>query len=283
MDMNPELVDAYRQGQLILFVGAGVSRALELPSWRQLIDRMARELGYDPEVFQTYGNDLTLAEFCRLEHKGQLKTFWKELDKEWHKDKAWQRDKIASSRLHGLVANSNFDLIYTTNYDRWLELAFKHYAKQNKRRPVKIVGVSDMAKVKPGDVQIVKFHGDFDNFDSIVLDESGYFERFAFESPLDIKLRADVLGRSVLFIGYGLTDPNIRYLFHRLAKLWQGRPARQRPVSYIFSYPPNPIQQRVLKEWNIEMLSSEEDDPQKALEDFLEALLQPPGAGKSAK
>lgn len=268
--MNTQLIEDYREGKLILFVGAGVSRTLKLPSWRQLIDGMAKGLGYDPEVFQTYGNDLTLAEFCRLENKGQMKSLWKSLDKEWHKD--WRRGKIASSKLHELIATSDFDLIYTTNYDRLLELAFEHHG----RPYVKIVDVGDMAKAKTGDTQIVKFHGDFDDFNSIVLDESGYFERFAFESPLDIKLRADVLGRSVLFIGYGLTDPNIRYLFHRLAKLWKSTAhnTRQQPTSYIFSYPPNPIQQRVLKEWNIEMLSSEEDDPKKALEDFLETLLR---------
>ena len=32
---------------------------------------------------------------------------------------------------------------------------------------------------------------------TIVLDESSYFERLEFETPLDIKLRSDVLGKSV--------------------------------------------------------------------------------------
>jgi len=35
-----QLIQAYRSKRLILFVGAGVSMSLGLPSWRQLIDHM---------------------------------------------------------------------------------------------------------------------------------------------------------------------------------------------------------------------------------------------------
>ncbi len=49
---------------------------------------------------------------------------------------------------------------------------------------------------------------------SIVLGESSYFRRLDLESPLDIKLRADLPGRTVMFIGYSLADVNIRYLFY---------------------------------------------------------------------
>ncbi|MCD8493636.1 MAG: SIR2 family protein, partial [Geovibrio sp.] len=77
----------------------------------------------------------------------------------------------------------------------------------------KIASVSDMTQIKDGVTQIVKFHGDFDNDDSLVLDESSYYERLEFETPLDIKLRSDVLGKSVLFIGYSLADVNLRFLF----------------------------------------------------------------------
>jgi hypothetical protein len=90
---------------------------------------------------------------------------------------------------------------------------------------------------------------------------------------LDIKLRSDVLGRSVLFIGYSLDDINIRYLFYRLANLWKksARGAPQ-PMSYIFSPKPNPVQQAALAQWNIEMISAAVDDPGKALVELLEQL-----------
>lgn len=178
--------------------------------------------------------------------------------------------KSGSRSVHQLIAESQLDLIYTTNYDRWLEKAFEYYGKPF----TKVVNVGDIQKARVGIPQIVKFHGDFDDNSPIVLNESSYFQRLQFESPLDIKLRADLLGRSVLFIGYSLSDINIRYLLYRLANLWSGAPATApQPKSFLFSHRPNPIQEETLKQWNIEMISSNEDDPQQALLKFLDKIL----------
>lgn len=262
--MMEQLLQAYRSKRLILFVGAGISMGLGLPSWRQLIDHMAKELGFDPDIYRTFGSELTLAEFYRIT-KGQIGPLRSWMDREWHSPSI----DIAKSRVHELIAKSNFDLIYTTNYDRWIERAFDHYKKPY----AKISSAGDLSLAAPGKTQIVKFHGDFDDDTSIVLDETSYFERLEFESPLDIKLRSDVLGRSVLFIGYSLTDINIRYMFFRLANLWKksSRGAPQ-PTSFIFSPRPNPIQEATLAQWNIKMLTSAEDDPGKALIQILEKL-----------
>lgn len=259
-----QLIQAYRSKRLILFVGAGVSMSLGLPSWRQLVDHMAKELGYDPDIYRTFGSDLTLAEFYRIT-KGQIGPLRSWMDREWHSSSV----DISKSRAHELIAKADFDLIYTTNYDRWLERAFDHYGKPY----TKVANVGDLSNIAKDKTQIVKFHGDFDDDLSIVLDETSYFERLEFESPLDIKLRSDVLGRSVLFIGYSLNDINIRYLFYRLANLWKkssrGTP---QPMSYIFSSRPNPVQEAALGQWNIKMISSNLDEPGKSLIDFLEQL-----------
>jgi hypothetical protein len=262
------LLKAYRERRLILFVGAGVSMALGLPSWSQLVAHMAEELGYDAEVFRTYGSDLALAEFYRIT-KGRMGPMRSWMDREWHARSV--STDISTSRAHELIATSNFELIYTTNYDRWIERAFHHH-----KRPCSVIAsVDDIATAVHGTTQIVKFHGDFDDDASIVLDETSYYERLGFESPLDIKLRSDVLGRSVLFVGYSLNDINIRYLFFRLANLWKksSRGAVQ-PMSFILTSRPNPIQQAVLAQWNIQMISPEEDDPSQGLIRLLERLTQ---------
>lgn len=259
-----QLVEAYRSKRLILFVGAGVSMGLGLPSWRQLVDHMAKELGFDPDIYRTFGNDLTLAEFYRI-RKGQIGPLRSWMDREWHAPSI----DISKSRIHELIATSDFDLIYTTNYDRWIERAFDHH----KRPYSKIANVGNLSAIEKDRTQIVKFHGDFDDDTPIVLDETSYFERLEFEAPLDIKLRSDVLGRSVLFIGYSLNDINIRYLFYRLANLWKksscGTP---QPKSFIFSPKPNPVQEAALGQWNIQMISAGGDDPDKALIELLEQL-----------
>ena len=51
------------EGKLIPFVGAGLSQPLGLPSWAELIDTIAKDLDYDPDVFTCNGTALQLAEY----------------------------------------------------------------------------------------------------------------------------------------------------------------------------------------------------------------------------
>lgn len=258
------LVAAIKERQVVLFVGAGVSRNLGLPSFRELVSQVGQQLDFDPEVFHTLGDYLSLTEYYQLQ-RGTLGDLRSWMDTTWHPSTI----DIASSRIHGLIVDLDFPIIYTTNYDRWLEEAFK--ARKKKFR--KIVGVGDLAKPKPGETEIVKFHGDFSDDDSIVLTESSYFSRMSFEAPLDIKLRSDSLARPLLFIGYSLTDMNMRYLLYKLHNLWQASPQKnQRPKSYILMTRPNPIQEQILEARGIEPIVYKNDSPGDGLADFLSHL-----------
>ncbi len=42
--IDQELLDAYKNDNLILFIGAGVSKNLNLPDWKELISEIANEL-----------------------------------------------------------------------------------------------------------------------------------------------------------------------------------------------------------------------------------------------
>ena len=259
-----ELTEAIRNREVILFVGAGVSMNLGLPSWEDLIGKLARDLGYEKEVYQTMGDHLVLAEYYKLiKGIGSLRSW---MDRKWHNT---ERIDIGASKIHELIVKLDFPIIYTTNYDRWLEFAYDRYEKDY----VKIVDVSDLRAISEHATQIIKFHGDFDNDDSIVLTESSFFERLDFETPLDIKLRADVLGRSILFLGYSLSDINIRFLLHKLNRLWeQANIASAKPKSFMLLMKPNPVQERVLEHRGITTIISPYKEPKDGLIHFLESL-----------
>lgn len=255
---------AYTEGRLILFAGAGVSAGLGLPTWQELVNEMARQLGYDPAEFSAYGDYRALAEYFKL--KVGMEGLHRWMAQEWHRPDI----DIRTSTIHRLIVQSSFHKIYTTNFDRWIEAAHDAYGTEY----VKISNVRDLAKATDGVRQIVKFHGDLDDGPSIVLDETSYFERLSFESPLDIKLRADLLGHSVLFIGYSISDTNIRLLFYKLSRMWdQSDNKAARPSSYWFSPKPNPVAQAVLGQWGINMLFSSQDEPGAALLDFMQQLV----------
>jgi hypothetical protein len=263
--IDSRLVEATRAKSLILFIGSGVSRNLGLPTFDQLADVIADELAYDSDVFKLLGSYLELAEYYEIE-KLTLGALRSKLDKAWHDSSI----DLEQSYVHRLLPEIQAPLIYTTNYDRWIERAFERLD-----RPfTPIVNIADLRQVGEGIPQIIKFHGDFSEDESIVLTESSYFERLDFESPLDLKLRADALGRSILFLGYSLGDINIRLLMFKLSRLWDGpsvRPAR--PQSFIVLSRPNSVQEAVLRSRGIEPIITAGDDPGRGLEDFLAALV----------
>jgi hypothetical protein len=124
----------------------------------------------------------------------------------------------------------------------------------------------DISLADPELPHIVKFHGDFEDDTSIVLTGSDYFERLNFETPLDIKFRSDILGRTVLYVGYSLTDINMRLLLYRMQKMWkQSGYEEDRPPSYMFMTRPDPVQQRVLRSWGIETITRDVDRVEDAL------------------
>lgn len=259
--MKNKLKSLIKKGNVILFVGAGISATVGLPNWSELISHISYELEYDPKIFNTYGDSLSLAEFYIIE-KGEIGELRNWMETKWNvKD-----EQIQDSKIYDCIIDLDFPIIYTTNYDHCLERAFKLRNKKYKR----IINVDDLVNLKSDDTQIIKFHGDTISDRSIVLSESSYFERLEFNSPLDIKLKSDMLGKSILFIGYSLSDINIRLLIYKIDKIWQeSNNIKNRPQSYIFLPSPNPIQETILKRRGINTIIGNEIDKKESIENFL--------------
>nr|WP_246717570.1 SIR2 family protein [Microvirga flocculans] len=250
-----------------MFAGAGVSMTVGLPSWSTLVEHIAAELKLDLTDLQGADiNHLTLAEYYRFK-QGSIGPLRSWMDRNW----TIPEEALKSSRVHELICRLDFPIVYTTNFDRNLETAFELHGKDY----VKIVNAKDIALVSEGVPQIVKYHGDFDDDGSIVIAETDYLERLSFESPLDIKFRADALGKTILFIGYSMSDLNIRFLLHRLWKTWAGSGyERDRPQSHVFMLRPNPVEQAVLEQWGLQVLTERDCAPEEALEVFLAKLCE---------
>ena len=244
------LADAIKRRHAILFVGAGVSMTVGLPSWQTLVDHLLKELDLSPDMIEGMSNGYQmLAEFYRLKQGGigPLRSW---LDRNWKVD----RDRVAKSQLHKLIVELDFPAIYTTNYDRNLETAFELHNKAY----AKIANAREIANAADGVTHIVKYHGDFDDDSSLVLTETDFLNRLSFDSPLDIKFRADALGRTILFIGYSMSDPNIRLLLHRIWQTWENSGHKaDRPRSFVFMPSANPVQEALLARWGITVLAPE--------------------------
>lgn len=260
------LRDIQRDGKLIPFIGAGLSMQFKLPSWSKLIDIIAKQLGYEPEVFKLSGNDYQLAEYY-VATKGGIGPLRSEMDRLFNpSDKV-----IRSSRAHKALVEMKPPIIYTTNYDRIIERAFQLH----KVRCHTISSIDDIATAPSKVTHIVKFHGTFDNDSSLVLTESSYFDRLEFESALDIKLRSDMLGKCLLFIGYSLNDINIRYMLYKLHKLRHRirHDENRIPSAYLTTFGAGIVQRALLAQWDVSIQELDPVDKNESVAAFLESLL----------
>lgn len=210
-----ELKKAYREGRLLPFIGAGASMSVEWgelgaitrgPSWSNLVEKAAEILGYqDVDLLRVRGTDLQILEYFKSTHSGEIAKLTNWLAKSMDPP----TDALENSKLHKALANlDRCKLFYTTNYDNFLENSFKLH-----NRIAHVVAIeSDMGKPIEN-CEIVKFHGDLDHPSHIVLTESDYERRLTLSTPMDFRLRSDLLGRVVLFVGYSFRDPNVSYLF----------------------------------------------------------------------
>ena len=78
-----QLAAAIREHRAILFVGAGVSMSVGLPSWQKLVEHMAAELAVEEQLTDDWrGSYQTLAEYFRLK-QGSLGPLRSWMDRNW--------------------------------------------------------------------------------------------------------------------------------------------------------------------------------------------------------
>lgn len=210
-----ELQQRYREGRLLPFVGAGVSMSVQWDdhgmarrgiSWRELVDEAGKKLGFKiPSLLRVRGTELQILEYFRLKNKGHFASL-----NYWLKDVMEAPDTaLLGAPIHIRLAKMTAcQTFYTTNFDDFLERSF-----QLNGRAVRVVATEHDMGGAPTACEIVKFHGDLQNPDHMVLSERDYERRLALATPLDYRFKSDLLGRAVLFIGYSFRDYNVSYLF----------------------------------------------------------------------
>ncbi|KIU51979.1 MULTISPECIES: SIR2 family protein [Bradyrhizobium] len=218
------------------------------PSWSAMVDQAAILLGCtDANLLRMRGSDLQILEYFKI-LKNDLAplTNWLALQFFEASD-----DDILASPIHSeLVQLQRCSFFYTTNYDDFIERALTKSG-----RAAHIVSGEHTIAHDRSLVEVVKFHGDFNNPKEMVVSESQYMERMRLESPMDFKLRADILGRAVLFIGYSFRDPNVNYVFHIVNRLFANLP--HSPTgrrAYIILPEPSEFERRLFNERNIDVI-----------------------------
>ena len=274
MNFPKELKSVYNEGRLLPFIGAGISMSVEWtvgsnvrrgPSWGELVEKASSLLGFnDPDLLRVRGTDLQILEYFRLLNGNPTElTNWlvKELQP--------PDDALTNSLIHKALSElKKCKTFYTTNFDTFLEDSFTLYKRNNKV----IVKEQHMCRAHNGECEIVKFHGDLNNPEMLVLSEADYEKRLTLSTELDYRFMADLLNRTVLFLGYSFRDSNVAYLFRKFNNQFVNinNNGLHGPKAYIVVKNPSRFEKTLFKSRNIEIIPAQTEK----LTDFIADLLQ---------
>lgn len=231
-----EISELLSKQKLVPFFGAGISRQHLGFAAAELAHELANHLGEPPDTLLSdladhYEDRNGTAAFVALL---RAKFDVKALDD-------------SKAPIHRLLVSLGSNLLYTTNQDNIFELAAAHYGRPY--RPV--LTVDDLSEAIPGEPLLIKFHGDPRVPESLVFGTRSYQKRMeAQEHPLDLKLRVDLFGKRLLFIGYSLRDENIAKILATVRRAFNGN----MPTSYLIAFEYDPSMQALNEEFGIQII-----------------------------
>jgi hypothetical protein len=211
----------YFAGRLVLFTGAGVAQAGGLPSWPSLIRAVLAYARADRPAPETI---LVLDRAADLLTRGELILAISELHMAMTSaaygqavtraldDGAFEVPALAQA-IAALAPTLR--AVVTTNLDRFLERAFAG------AWPVYTLAQLDLAQREH---TILKLHGCLNDRNSWVLTRSEYDKVLHDRPKLREHLRSLYRSETLLFVGYGLQDPDLDWYLGELRAYADGAP-----------------------------------------------------------
>ena len=186
------------RGDLVLFLGAGVSVNAGLPGWNDLLDALAQQAGMSaPERADLARLDPLDRAHIVERRFGGAKALG---DAIFHRHLVWH-----PSLAHQLLAALPVREAVTTNYDCLFELASEAAGRS--------VSVLPYAIERDADRWLLKMHGCVSCIEDIVLTREDYLRYENRRTALSGIVQALLITRHMLFVGFSLSDDN----FHRIA------------------------------------------------------------------
>lgn len=207
---NSDLLDDLARSKVVLFIGAGASKAAKprgggvFKDWAEFLTGACAQIG-EPEKEKQI--------LSRIQNKDYL--IASELLK-LHLGEQWTRllsaefqQAAATPRLHKALIELGQRVIVTTNFDKLIETAWSDCSPQRYPNVVSTVDHKVFRLFRNDDPYIIKLHGTIDQPEAIVFDKSSYQkEAFANQFYRDL-IGTLLLTHTFIFIGFSMDDPAI--------------------------------------------------------------------------
>ena len=209
----------------VLFIGSGISLWSGLPTWGGLIDELSEFLraeGFDPAIVdqEKKRGDLLQAASYAFDKltPPQIGEFIRQ---------ACRYGKAEPHEIHKKIVSLGPKCFITTNYDNLVERALQKWQSDSfYPSPVNNRHLTEMANIVEAKATnyIFKPHGDASDIESIVLTREQYrrlLPQGGSHSALET-LKMIMTTRPVVYLGFGLRDPDFLYLRDLLANTFNG-------------------------------------------------------------
>lgn len=196
------IIKASQNHSLSFFVGAGVSSLSGAPSWKKLIQQICKQI-HQP-IKENYSSDESLRIPQIFYH------FINKDDEQYYKfiqENLIQKD-LFPNEVHKALLKLNPVSFVTTNFDDLLETAAMQYCQSY----ISIACDNEVANIN-GNKYILKLHGDLKH-KNIVFKEEDYLNYSENFKLMETLLKSIFSTNTVVFIGYGLNDYNIKLVLN---------------------------------------------------------------------
>lgn len=221
-----KLTQILAQDDTILFIGSGISLWSGLPTWGGLIENLAQFIESIPS-----GNAKLIREEAKAGELLQAASYgFSKLSTyqigEFIKESCKYYTAIPAS-IHQKIIELGPSCFITTNYDNLLEQSIRKWRpNSNFQAPItnrQLIATADIIQASARDF-VFKLHGDASDSESIILTQEQYGQLLP-GGKLNGALKAvEILlaSRPVVYIGFGLRDPDFIYLRHLLRNTYEG-------------------------------------------------------------
>jgi len=261
MNIPHELVEQFAYGNGVVFAGAGLSIGAGLFGWADLIRPLAQAVDARWPANET---DLT------TEH---LLSATQHYENQYGRNALIQhlRDTLDTTGIqptpvHRLIASLRVRVIFTTNYDEFIEQALR---EADQRHNV-IINELDLAYWSEERVQVVKLCGDLQRPESIVLTKRDFNTYFAAHPRLVERLRTTLEIKTALFLGYSLRDPFFNQIWDNIGLSF----GRHRRMGYTVMFDVTPLEADDLRQRSVRVINLETQgrNHTRLLVDWLQSL-----------
>jgi WD40 repeat protein len=129
----------------------------------------------------------------------------------------FQQSKPKPTDAHRLLPSIPFSSVLTTNYDRLLEKVYEDSYKDASFHSFTHRDYPELAMaIRRGEFYLLKLHGTIDRIETIVLGSSDYREAMYRNPAYRQFLKTLFSTKTILFLGFGLTDPDFNFLLEEL-------------------------------------------------------------------